>query len=110
MRNKEAGQKTPGIFALEAQGLCSELHQGDAEKKRPSQGFRSRGLPITSEPVRRIGLGPPLGRDPGRGSQANKANKALALSVIFLNDPTETTSVMYINDLTGTFLPFVASM
>jgi hypothetical protein len=39
MRNKEAGQKAPGIFALEAQGLCSELHQSDAEKKRPSQGF-----------------------------------------------------------------------
>jgi len=62
--HKEAGPKAPGIFALKSKASAQNFTKVILIKK-PSQPLRTgEGLPIASEPVRHIGLGPPFGRDP----------------------------------------------
>ena len=63
-----AGPVSPGVFESLAEGLC-------------------RLLP---EPVRRIGLGHPLGRDPSRTTSHYQHRHALRFLGHFLLDPTGT--------------------
>ena len=75
MLNKEAGQKTPGIFALKAQGLCSELHQSDAKRKSPLKDFSREGCRSLRSQSVASALGLRSGATPAEMDYINRHSK-----------------------------------
>ena len=51
-------------FAFKSKASARNFTKVMLNEKGPRKTGSSEGPPITSEPVRRIGLGPPFGRDP----------------------------------------------
>src|SRR5580704_7431795 len=90
---KSAGSKVRGAKPLRPQRDKIKA-LGSIHDPRASQ-------PIFSEPVRRIGLGHPLRRDPERIFSAYRKEKMPARSVTFSFDPTTPISVTGSFDLTG---------
>src|SRR3954451_5688580 len=62
--NKEAGQNRPGVVAFQLQGLSSELHHPDEQKKTPDNAGGS--LPISNGACPSPRPWSPHRRDPAR--------------------------------------------
>lgn len=80
-RHKEAEQTRLGNHRVfESKTSAPNFTKVMFHEKGPRKTEASGGPPITSEPVRRIGLGPPFRRDPGGDStdyQRRDAARAL---------------------------------
>src|ERR1039458_5851481 len=96
--DKRACQAASVVRRRSIRGRCASYA---GSRRRVSGGHQRVGCRciLRSQPRRRLGLGPPHGRDPGGDSHTTTGGKALARSDIFLNGPTETISVMLLNDL-----------
>lgn len=105
-RNKEAGQKRAGIFALKSKASAPKLHHPDwpttaAKQETPEGHSRVSNADQSRSQPRRLGLGHPHRRDPGGQLQFTNREKDQALRLLSQMTQPSPISVTWANDLTG---------